>query len=83
MFLILFSLKVHLVAVAFYNLAVEEEFQRDYDKALEWYKKAYQFIEEKLGPNEVSIKKFKLAYESTKEVKKKEKNYHFYKESDR
>lgn len=47
---------------------MEEEFQHDYDKALDWYKKAYLFIEEKLGPDESSIKKFKLAYEKTKEV---------------
>ncbi len=48
---------------------MEEEFHHDYDKALDWYKKAYVFIEEKLGPNEKSIQKFKQAYNNTKEVK--------------
>lgn len=47
---------------------MEEEFKHDYDKALDWYKKAYLFIEENLGPNETSLKKFKLAYDNTKEV---------------
>jgi tetratricopeptide (TPR) repeat protein len=37
--------KVTLLAVAYHNLAVEEEHLKNYDSALEWYNKAVTFME--------------------------------------
>jgi hypothetical protein len=59
-----------MVAISFYNIGVESEFFKQYDAALHWYKKAFTFIEEKLGSNDSNIKKYKSAYLSLKEVNK-------------
>jgi len=39
------SQKVTMLAVAYHNLAVEEEHLKNYDSALEWYNKAVSFME--------------------------------------
>lgn len=57
-----------MVAIAFYNIGVESEFFKQYEPALHWYKKAYMFIEEKLGADDSNIRKYKDAYLILKEV---------------
>lgn len=59
-----------MVSIAFYNIGVESEFFKQFESALHWYKKAFAFIEEKLGADDPSIRKYKDAYFILKEVTK-------------
>ena len=46
------------MAIAFYNLAVEEEFFKRYEASLNYYKKSCTIVEEHFGPEDALVKKF-------------------------
>ncbi len=50
--------KVRYVAISYHNMAVEEEFRKRRDKALEWYKQSCDVIKQYLGETEPLLAKF-------------------------
>lgn len=57
--------KVKLLAVAYHNLGVEEEFLKNYESALDWYRKAVHFLERNGSKDHMRLlTEFQKTYES-------------------
>ncbi len=54
----LYKEKVSLLAISYHNMGTEEEYCKNYDKAVEWFFKGYEALNDKLGENEPMTIKF-------------------------
>lgn len=61
--------KATTLAIAYHNLAVEEDYCGDLESAKRAYFKALEIAEKIMGPNDPLTKKFKQAYLESKEVR--------------
>jgi Tetratricopeptide repeat. len=57
-----------MLAIAYHNLGVEEDFCKHYEAAIESYTKALNLIEEHGGPQDPLYAKFKEAVDEATEV---------------
>ena len=67
-----FNEEVGVLAVAYHNLGVEEEYLRHYEEALAWYRKAIKFLENHSSPTHLNmLEEFKKNYEDALKTCKK------------
>lgn len=64
-----YSKKVTMVAIAYHNLAVEEEHCGNVSDAIDAYQKAYEMLERTNGSEDPLAKKFRASYLEAKEVR--------------
>ena len=57
-----------MLAIAYNNLGIEENFCGDYDSSLRSYYKAFKTVKDHLGSEDLLTKKFRTAYDKAKEV---------------
>ena len=68
--------KVAVLAIAYHNMGVEQEFLRSYPAAILSYKKAVNFAEKNLGSEDGITQNLRSVYENAKnEVSNNESNY--------
>ena len=58
--------KVAVLAIAYHNMGVEQEFLRSYPAAILSYKKAVNFAEKNLGPDDGITQNLRSVYENAK-----------------
>lgn len=58
--------KVAVLAIAYHNMGVEQEFLRSYPAAILSYKKAVNFAEKHLGPDDGITQNLRSVYENAK-----------------
>ena len=58
--------KVAVLAIAYHNMGVEQEFLRSYPAAILSYKKAVNFAEKHLGPEDGITQNLRSVYENAK-----------------
>jgi hypothetical protein len=58
--------KVAVLAIAYHNMGVEQEFLRSYPAAILSYKKAVNFAEKNLGPEDGITQNLRSVYENAK-----------------
>jgi len=58
--------RVGVLAIAYHNMGVEQEFLRSYHAAILSYKKAYNFAEKNLGPEDNITLNLKNVYENAR-----------------
>ena len=58
--------KVAVLAIAYHNMGVEQEFLRSYPAAILSYKKAVNFAEKNLGPEDGITMNLRSVYENAK-----------------
>ena len=63
-----YSKKVTMLAIAYHNLAVEEDHCGNVSGAIDAYYKAYDILVRANGPEDTLVKKFKKSYMDAKEV---------------
>lgn len=57
------------LAIAYHNMGIEEEFLGNLDKALNWYEKSVSVLIDNQIPNDALLKKFSHAHEVAKNVR--------------
>ena len=57
-----------MLAIAYHNMGVEEEFRGNLEAALSWYEKSVRVLEENDISHDNLIKKFAQAYETATNV---------------
>jgi len=71
--------KVAVLAIAYHNMGVEQEFLRSYPAAILSYKKAVNFAEKHLGPEDGITQNLRSVYENAKnEVSEFDNNWNIY-----
>ena len=71
--------KVAVLAIAYHNMGVEQEFLRSYPAAILSYKKAVNYAEKNLGPDDGITQNLRSVYENAKsEVSDQSKNNWLY-----
>ncbi len=63
-----YSKKVTMLAIAYHNLGIEENYCGSFENAKEAYYKAYEMMERVKGPEDPLTKKFRIAYFEEKSV---------------
>ena len=58
--------KVAVLAIAYHNMGVEQEFLRSYPAAILSYKKAVNYAEKNLGPDDGITQNLRSVYENAK-----------------
>lgn len=70
-----FIQEVSVLAVAYHNLGVEEEYLKNYEIALSWYRKAVKFLEKHANSSHFSmLEEFRKSYEDAQRVCKQKYN---------
>lgn len=67
---LLFKLQIIVLAIAYHNMGVEEEFMENLDKALNWHEKSINMLVDNQIMNDSLLKKFRHAHEVAKNVKR-------------
>ena len=57
-----------MLSIAYYNVAVEEEYCGNYLQSLPNFRKAYKYAEDLNGPKDPLVQKFKKQFEDAYEV---------------